>query len=137
VSAREIAKAKKAGKEWINSEITSDAFLSYAFDQVMEAEKAPDKHWLVRDKKTALQAAKNMIQNYRYELWRGLDEGDLLHILKQWSGIAAHDYPKDERTALLQAMTGAARDVLEQKTTQSWLADEVLHWSLEAAKRKA
>ena len=136
MSAKEIARAKKAGKDWIHGELTSTSFLDYAFDQIMEAEAAPERHWLVRDKKTAMQAARNMLKDYAYDMWRAYNESDLLGILREKSQIDAFNRPKEERHELLRAFTRAAGEVLEQESTKSWLADEIeiLAWSLAAAK---
>jgi hypothetical protein len=123
-----LAKAKKAGKDWAHEQLISPSFNDYVAEQVYEAEKKPEAHWLVRNKAQALKAAKNMLQDYRYELGRSLDLRDLVSVAKD-AGVAVNWGDQD----VARAVSLGIREVLTQKNVEDWLADEVLYRSREAA----
>jgi polyphosphate kinase len=127
--AKIIAKAKRAGRDWIHEQLVSPAFSEHVFEQVHEAEKHPDTHWLVRTKKEALKAAANMLQDYRYELFRGLDLRDLVGIARD----AKITVDVEEERDVARAVSEGIRDVLETENVKDWLADEILYRSREIA----
>jgi hypothetical protein len=124
-----LSKAKKAGKDWAHEQLISVSFQDYVAEQVYEAEKNPSAHWLVRNKTQALKAAKNMLQDYRWELGRQLDLSDLTGTAEN-AGVR---FEHAERHEVARAVSEGIRDVLTQKNVEDWLADEILYRSREAA----
>jgi hypothetical protein len=125
--AKLLRNAKASGAAHASEQLESDLFSDYVAEMIFTAEKDPDNHNLVRSKSDAMHAAKNVLVDLGHDIARGLDNRDILRIAKvsETRDVSEQD--------LVDAFNDGLYEVLRRKTTQSWLADEILFQSRQAS----
>ena len=121
-----LARVRASGAAYASEQLESDLFSDYVAEMIFTAEKDPDNHNLVRSKSDAMHAAKNVLDDFIYNTTRELNSRDILRIAK-----ASETRDVSERD-LVDAFGDGLYEVLRRKTTQSWLADEILFQSRQA-----
>lgn len=125
---RLLTAAREKGRAYAIEQVESDAYQDLVASSIYEAEKDPENHNLVRSKSEALRAARSYIVDLRHDISRNLDVRLVAHIpsyIPASYGITESD--------IRDSFWEGLNEALDRKNVQSWLADEILFRSKEAA----
>ncbi len=123
-----ISAAKEAGRKYAIEQIESEQYSDFLASSIYEAEQHPESHNLVRTKADAMRAARNYIVDLKHDISRNIDVSRVARIPSYIP--ASYDIKaQDIRDAFWEGL----HEALDRKNVQSWLADEILFRSKEAA----
>lgn len=123
-----LSNAKAKGRSYAIEQIESDHYADFLASSIYEAEQHPESHHLVRSKAEAMRAARDYIVDLKHDISRNLEVSAVFKYpsyIPSSYGIKAQD--------IHDAFWEGLHEALDRKVTQSWLADEILFRSKEAA----
>lgn len=128
-----LAEAKKAGREYATESLEGEFFLDYVSEQIYSA----DIDDLPENKKEALRTARNFLIDLYNDSSRNMGTREILqkagvgHTFSAYgAGYVQNIYGIDS-SDVEHAFWEGFHLVIDRKTAQNWLADEILYRSRE------